>query len=77
MTLHDLVVSAADRRVVCRVSSTATTPVGPYANENVFFLTFSEDGRQVTEVVDFMDSMAVKGLQQRLLQAKMVGVDGK
>ena len=37
-------------------SSTADTEIGPYANEYAIFLSFTEDGNQVTHFEEFVDS---------------------
>jgi hypothetical protein len=41
---------------IIHASSTAETEIGPYANEYVLILTFTEDGKKVTKFDEFVDS---------------------
>lgn len=50
--LHD----AEAHKCALRATSTADTPVGPYANEYAIFVTFTEDGKQITKFEEFVDS---------------------
>jgi ketosteroid isomerase-like protein len=52
----EVVVDVEKRKVVFHAKSSADTDVGEYANEYVFTLTMTEDGRLVEKVVEFFDS---------------------
>jgi len=44
------------RSSVLHLRDTAQSPVGPYENEYVFMLSFTEDGKQITRIEEFLDS---------------------
>lgn len=69
MTMVDYVSNAAERRVVCLSSLKAKTPVGPYANEYVWFLTFDETGTKIVKIVEMLDGIAAKSLLDGLVDA--------
>jgi hypothetical protein len=50
--LHD----AEARRCVIHASSTANTGIGNYANEYALFLEFTDDGKNVVNIEEFVDS---------------------
>ncbi|KIW69328.1 hypothetical protein PV04_05210 [Phialophora macrospora] len=52
----DVVVDVEKRKVVFHAKSRADSDVGEYANEYVFTLTMTDDGRLVEKVVEFYDS---------------------
>ena len=56
LTLHDTIIDPDDRKIVLHVSSTADTPVGPYANEYVLMIWATEDCTKVEKFVEFLDS---------------------
>ena len=72
MTLDDYVSSPADRRIVCRTSLSATTPVGPYTNEYIWFLTFDATGRSITRITEFLDGLMAKELLGTLGKAGLM-----
>jgi ketosteroid isomerase-like protein len=50
--IHD-----ADAHIsIIHALSTAETRIGPYANEYMLILTFTEDGKKVTKFDEFVDS---------------------
>lgn len=67
--MNDYMVVASERRVVCRSSMTANTPVGLLKNEYVWFLKFNEDGSKISSIVEFMDGIAAKSLLGKLSEA--------
>ena len=69
MTINDYIAAPDQRRAVCRSSMKATTPVGPYSNEYVWFLSFDETGSQIVSITEFMDSKAVSEFRSRLAEA--------
>jgi len=48
------------KKAALHMNSTATSPLGQYANEYALFLTFTEDGTKITEFDEMVDS-AVSG----------------
>jgi ketosteroid isomerase-like protein len=50
--IHD----ALAHTCIIHATSTANTKIGPYANEYALILTFTEDGRKVTNFKEFVDS---------------------
>ena len=66
MNIDDYVSAPSERRVVCRSSGSATTPVGPFTNEYVWFFTFDESGRNIVSVTEFFDGQAAKGVLTKL-----------
>lgn len=73
MTIDDYVAAPEDRRAVCRSTLQATTPVGAYDNEYVWFLTFDDRGK-ITRITEFMNTQAVADLRSRLKEAGLGGV---
>jgi ketosteroid isomerase-like protein len=49
--------------------STATTAIGPYANEYAVMLQFTEDGEKVVRFEEFVDSAYSMNFFQKLLTA--------
>lgn len=72
MEMHDYIRDLAQRKTVCWSSLTATTPVGPYANEYVWFLTFNEDGTKITAVTEFIDGKSADELRAKLKEADLL-----
>lgn len=56
LTVRDTAVDVEGRKVWMHVTSTATTPIGPYANEYVIMLQATADGELVEKFVEFVDS---------------------
>lgn len=50
---------------VLHVRTTADSAIGPYTNEHVMFFTFTDDGKKLTKLQDFMDSAFVRDYQPR------------
>ena len=72
MTLHDYVAVPDERRAVCRSSITATTPVGPYRNEYIWFFTFDESGQKVVSITEFFDSKAAGEMLSKFVDAGII-----
>lgn len=70
MTLEYYVGVPEERRAVARSSVKALTPVGPYKNEYVWFLTFDEAGEKIVKVVEFVDSLAAMEWLGKLKEGK-------
>lgn len=66
MTIDDYVADLDQRRAVCRSSLEATSPVGRYTNEYVWFLSFDESGEKITNITEFMDTKAAGDLLSKL-----------
>lgn len=71
MIIDDYLAVPAERRCVCRSSLSASTAVGPYKNEYVWFLTFSEDGKSITKITEFLDS---KGASEVVVKLREAGI---
>jgi ketosteroid isomerase-like protein len=50
--IHD----ADAHKSIIHASSTAETKIGPYANEYMLILTFTENGKKVTRFDEYVDS---------------------
>ena len=70
MTIKEYLAVPAERRVVCFTALDATTTVGPYKNEYVWFLRFDESGQKITEIVEFLDSKAAAEILARRVAAQ-------
>ncbi|KAI1145400.1 hypothetical protein F4825DRAFT_443968 [Nemania diffusa] len=56
VTIDDLIEDARANKVVILAHSTASTDVGPYANEYVFVFHLNETGDKITRFQEFVDS---------------------
>lgn len=66
---NDMVIDEAARKVMMRVRGEAETCVGPYANEWIFILTMTDDGKLVTDVKNMLDTVILAELESRLKQS--------
>jgi hypothetical protein len=57
-TVQDIYEDADANKVVARCTSSASTPVGPYRNEYMIVLYFTEDQRKVERFLEFVDAGA-------------------
>ena len=55
-TITDVVADDVSKKVVLSVEAKATADAGEYENEYVILLKMTEDGKQVVEQYDFIDS---------------------
>lgn len=69
MTIHEYIGIPEEHRAVLRSSTEASTYVGPFLNEYVWFLKFDEAGEKIVDIIEFMDSSAVKDIFARLESA--------
>lgn len=74
MQMHDYTCDVHQRRTVCWSSLRAMTPIGPYANEYVWFLDFHEDGTKITGVTEFIDGKQADDLRAKLREADLLHV---
>ena len=72
MIIDDYLAVADERRAVCRSSVSATTPVGPYSNEYVWFLVFDETGQKIVSITEFFDSKAAADLLAKFVDAGLL-----
>ncbi|KAL8921202.1 MAG: hypothetical protein Q9208_005812 [Pyrenodesmia sp. 3 TL-2023] len=56
LTVLDIIIDEAARKVAMHLSSTATTAIGDYSNEYMLTLHITEDGRKVDRFEEFVDS---------------------
>lgn len=64
--IHQLVEDESANTVVIWCSSTAETVIGPYANEYMLVLHFTESGDKVEKFVEFVDTEYSKSFFGRL-----------
>ncbi|KAF4547595.1 SnoaL-like domain-containing protein [Elsinoe fawcettii] len=70
MTIDDYISVPDERKVVCRSSMTASTAVGPFSNEYVWFFDFDEEGKQITNIVEFLDSAVTQELRAKIAETR-------
>ena len=61
------VVDEVTRRVTLQLTSHSETNIGLYANEYIWILKFSEDGKQIEKIVEFADSAYTLNMLPKLL----------
>lgn len=71
MTIHDYLSAPSERRAVCRSSMAATSTVGPFNNEYVWFLTFNETGEKIVNITEFLDSKASTDIRAKMAEADL------
>ncbi|KAK6440083.1 hypothetical protein LTR95_003688 [Oleoguttula sp. CCFEE 5521] len=75
MDMHDYFASVEDRRAYFHATLTATAVDGEaYDNEYMFVLTFDEEGRKVTRVLEMLDSVKTQAIYARLAKARENGL---
>lgn len=70
--MHEYTVDLAQRRTVCWSSLEATTALGPYTNDYVWFLTFDESGRKITAITEFIDTKKAEEVRAGLKEAGLL-----
>lgn len=72
MEMHDYTIDLSQRKTVCWSSLTATTPIGPYSNEYVWFLSFDESGTKITAITEFIDTKKAEDVRSALRDAQLL-----
>lgn len=65
---EDMLVDEISRKVLLHLTSTGETDFGPYANEYMIVLKMTDDGTQIREVVEFIDSATTRDIAAGLAQ---------
>lgn len=65
---EDMLVDEASRKVMLHLTSTGETDFGPYANEYMIVLKMTEDGTQIKEIVEFIDSATCRDIATAMAQ---------
>lgn len=65
---EDMLVDEVSRKVLLHLTSTGETDFGPYANEYMMVLKMTEDGTQIKEIVEFIDSATTRDIANGLAQ---------
>lgn len=65
---EDMLVDEVSRKVLLHLTSTGETDFGPYANEYMIVLKMTDDGTQIKEVVEFIDSATTRDIAAGLAQ---------
>ncbi|KAI1313116.1 hypothetical protein F5Y03DRAFT_155893 [Xylaria venustula] len=78
LTIHDVVEDAQENKVVIWASSTASTEVGPYANEYTLIFYMNEAGDKITRFLEFVDSASSVAFFPKLREhlAQKVSTEG-
>lgn len=66
---NDMAIDEHARKVTMRVRGQFETCVGPWANDFVFILTMTEDGKLLADIKSFPDTAALEELETRVLQS--------
>ncbi|KAK3676085.1 hypothetical protein LTR78_003835 [Recurvomyces mirabilis] len=66
MTIDDYLAVNTEKKAVVRSTMRADAPWGLFENEYVWYLTFTEDGRLITEIVEFIDSLSTQEVRAKL-----------
>jgi ketosteroid isomerase-like protein len=65
---QDMLVDDMARKVMLHLRSTGETDAGPYANEYMIVLKMTDDGKLIKEIVEFVDSAAVRDIVTAMQQ---------
>ncbi|KAI0172690.1 hypothetical protein GGR52DRAFT_572513 [Hypoxylon sp. FL1284] len=66
---EEILVDEVTRKVALRVRSFSPTIVGDYHNEYIFFITMSEDGKQIDDVLEYRDSLHSSDILPKMAKA--------
>lgn len=72
MEMYDYTADNSQRRTACRSALSATTPVGPYTNEYVWFLSFDQEGKKITAITEFIDGKKADEVRAALKEADLL-----
>jgi ketosteroid isomerase-like protein len=67
---EDMLVDETSHKVLLHLKSTGETDFGPYANEYMIVLKMTEDGTQIKEIVEFIDSATTRDIAQAMAQGQ-------
>lgn len=65
---EEMLVDEVARKVLLHLTSLGETDFGPYANEYMIVLKMTDDGTQIREIVEFVDSAATRDIAAGLAQ---------
>nr|OQO30225.1 hypothetical protein B0A51_01373 [Rachicladosporium sp. CCFEE 5018] len=71
---HNHVHDAEAHRSVLEFSNHADTTLGPFGGEGVLFFQFTEDGKKISRVDEYVDSIMHCAFQEKLAAAKVGGM---
>ncbi|KAH8886986.1 hypothetical protein GQ53DRAFT_750164 [Thozetella sp. PMI_491] len=69
------IIDERKKAVFCYVKSAANTTVGPYANEYFMVFRMNEDGTQIKEIIEFLDTHLANELVKKSGIQEMVSTD--
>lgn len=65
---EDMLIDEVSRKVLLHLTSTGETDFGPYANEYMIVLKMTDDGTQIKEIMEFIDSATTRDIAAGLAQ---------
>lgn len=65
---EDMLVDEVTRKVMLHLTSTGETDFGTYANEYMIVLKMTDDGTQIREIVEFIDSATIRDIATGIAQ---------
>lgn len=72
---QDMLVDDVSRKVMMHLRSTGETDAGPYANEYMIVLKMTDDGKLIKEIVEFVDSAAVRDIVEAMKQQQQAAAE--
>ncbi|KAI0162632.1 hypothetical protein BJ166DRAFT_497306 [Pestalotiopsis sp. NC0098] len=72
---QDMLVDDVSCKVMMHLRSTGETDAGPYANEYMIVLKMTDDGKLIKEIVEFVDSAAVRDIVEAMKQQQQAGAE--
>lgn len=65
---EDMLVDEVTRKVLLPLTSTGETDFGPYANEYMIVLKMTDDGTQIKQIMEFIDSATTRDIAAHIAQ---------
>lgn len=65
---EDMLSDEVTRKVLLPLTSAGETDFGPYANEYMIVLKMTDDGTQIKEIVEFIDSATTRDIAAHIAQ---------
>ena len=65
---EEMLVDEVSRKVMLHLTSTGESDFGPYANEYMIVLKMTDDGTQIKEIVEFIDSATCRDIAASIAQ---------